>query len=209
MPSDNARYLALGDSYTVGEGVAEHERWPNQLVDLLRNIGSRAVGKPEIIAQTGWTSGELLDAIRRSEATGPYALVSLLVGVNNQYRGLSIDQFQEELRQLLQTAVAFAAGAPERVIVLSIPDWGVTPFAEGRDRGRIASELDQFNDTVRTEAERFRTHFVDVTGISRDAAAHPDLVAADGLHPSGKMYGKWAEAALPIARAALAPPAAD
>ncbi|MGE0600270.1 MAG: SGNH/GDSL hydrolase family protein [Dehalococcoidia bacterium] len=194
-------YLALGDSYTIGEGVAPDERWPNQLAAMLRAKGA-ALNDPHIIAQTGWTTGELLEAIAQSSIAGPFRLVSLLIGVNNQYRGAPLDQFRTEFARLLEIAVSFAGGAPGRVLTLSIPDWGVTPFAAGGDTERIAREIDQFNQVVRVEATRRGAMFVDVTGISRDPVTRAHL-ANDGLHPSGDMYRKWAEAARPFALAAL------
>ncbi|MGE3076379.1 MAG: SGNH/GDSL hydrolase family protein [Dehalococcoidia bacterium] len=202
MDTNELRFLALGDSYTIGEGVGAEERWPNQLALMLR-AGGIEVAEPEIIAQTGWTTGELLEAVVQSGVSGTFGLVSLLIGVNNQYRAASLDDFCREYAQLLEVALQFAGGEPGRVLVLSIPDWGVTPFAAGRNTGRVAREIDAFNATVKTEASRCEVRFVDVTGISR----HPEtrsLLAADGLHPSGVMYRKWAEAALPAVMAALA-----
>ena len=202
MPSDNARYLALGDSYTIGEGVEPAERWPVQLWRFLRGDGAE-VAIPEIIAKTGWTTDELAKAIERSSLKGTFDLVSLLIGVNNQYRGLSIDLFREEFQQLLQIAIAFAVGTSERVIVLSIPDWGVTPFAEGRDRSRITAEIDEFNEVCEEVSANLGAAFVDVTTTSRRATSDNGLIAGDGLHPSGLMYREWAKLALPYARAAL------
>jgi lysophospholipase L1-like esterase len=196
------RFLALGDSYSIGESVAEQERWPVQLAAMLRETGL-AVVEPEIIARTGWTTGELAAAIDEASPMGPYDLVSLLIGVNNQYRGLPIDEYRAQFRVLLGAAVAFAGGDAQRVIVLSIPDWGVTPFAEGHARERIAAEIDQFNAVNREEAAIAGVRYVDVTGVSREAAANAALIASDGLHPSGTMYRRWAELALPAAFEAL------
>jgi lysophospholipase L1-like esterase len=184
------RLLALGDSYTIGESVGVPERWPVQLAAALRERGIPAA-EPVIVAQTGWTTGELLDGIEQQDPSGPFDLVSLLIGVNNQYRGGSLDEYRSEFRLLLQRAIAFAGGDPGRMIVLSIPDWGVTPFASSRDRERIASEIDQFNEVNREEAESAGAHYIDITPISRQAATDPELVAADGLHPSGMMYSAW------------------
>jgi lysophospholipase L1-like esterase len=190
--------LALGDSYTIGESVGEEERWPNQLVNLLRERGIADFAKPEIVATTGWTTGELADSIRAAEPQGPFGLVTLLIGVNNQFRGRGLEEYRDQFRDLLQTAIHLA-GDRERVLVLSIPDWGVTPFAEGRDRARIAAEIDAFNAVNREEALEAGVRYVDVTPVSRRAAAEPALVAVDGLHPSGQMYREWAELLVPVA----------
>lgn len=195
------RFLALGDSYTIGESVAEAERWPNQLAERLKVEGLPVV--VTIIARTGWTTDELAAAIDRASPQGPYDLVSLLIGVNNQYRGRDADEYHREFRALLERAIAFAGGEPAHVIVLSIPDWGVTPFASGRDRAQIAQEIDTFNAINRTEAELRGVAYVDVTPVSRQATFDPELIAGDGLHPSGKMYAEWAEMAFAAAHEAL------
>jgi len=189
------RFLALGDSYTIGESVEPADSWPVQLGAMLRDRGI-AIGEPEIIATTGWTTDELSDAIDARQPEGPFELVALLIGVNNQYRGGPIDEYREQFRALLLRAIGFAAGEPRRVMVLSIPDWGVTPFAVDRDRARIAAEIDAFNAVTREESEAFGTHYVDVTPVSREAVDDVSLIAADGLHPSGTMYRAWAELAL-------------
>lgn len=195
------RYLALGDSYSIGEGVPEAGRWPVQLAVRLRREGV-ALDDPTIIATTGWTTEELSAAMDAANFTPPYELVSLLIGVNNQYRGRSADEYRDEFQRLLERAAALASNRSERVLVLSIPDWGVTPFAHGsgRDVLRIASELDVFNAIAREETERRGAHFVDITGISRQ---HPALLADDGLHPSAAQYALWTEAAVPVAVAML------
>jgi lysophospholipase L1-like esterase len=193
------RFLALGDSYTIGEGVDEAERWPVQLTALLRERGV-PVGHPEIIARTGWTTDELAAAIDEADPRGPYALVTLLIGVNNQYRGRGAEEYRAQFTDLLRRAVAFAGGDARRVIVLSIPDWGVTPFAQGRDRAQIAGEIDLHNAINREEAARAGARYVDVTAQTRAA---PGSVVSDGLHPSGESYAEWARLALPQAQAAL------
>jgi len=190
-------YLALGDSYTIGEGVAAKDRWPVQLARLLGERGI-AVADPAIIAKTGWTTDELAAAI--PEQTGTYALVTLLIGVNNQYRGRDLEEYRTQFVSLLERAVTFAAGDPKRVVVLSIPDWGVTPFAKDRDRARVAAEIDRFNAVNREETTRAGARWVDVTAISR---SDPQDVVDDGLHPSPRAYAAWAHAALPQAEAAL------
>lgn len=196
------RYLALGDSYTIGESVAPAERWPVRLAALLRDRGV-TIAAPVIIARTGWTTDELSAGIDAAAPRGTYALVSLLIGVNNQYRGRSVEEYRTQFRGLLQRAVGFAGGEAGRVVVVSIPDWGVTPFAQGRDRARIAAEIDAFNAAAREETARAGARYVDITPFSRQAATDRTLVAADGLHPSGKMYAEWARLALPDALAAL------
>jgi lysophospholipase L1-like esterase len=201
----SVRFLALGDSYTIGESVAPDERWPNQLATLLEAQGYE-VPEPQIIARTGWTTGELSAGIDAAGPEGPYELVSLLIGVNNQYRGLDRKVYQTEFRELLRRAIDLAGGEAGRVLVLSIPDWGVTPFAAGRDQGRIAAEIDAYNAINRAEAAKAGSCYVDVTPISRVAAGKASLIAEDGLHPSGEMYGEWAQLALPAALAALAAP---
>ena len=190
------RFLALGDSYTIGEGVPEAERWPARLAELLRARGV-PIGEPEIIARTGWTTDELSAAIDDADPRGPYALVTLLIGVNNQYRGRGADEYRAELAGLLSRAVGFAGGDASRVVVLSIPDWGVTPFAEGRDRARIAAEIDAYNAASRDEAARAGARYVDVTPQTRAAGADPAFLVSDGLHPSGRSYAEWARLALP------------
>ena len=177
------RYLALGDSYTIGEAVPETERFP---VQLARELG---IPEPAIIAKTGWTTDELSAQLDTVRLAGPFDLVTLLIGVNNQYRGRSADEYRAEFAALLQRAIGFAGGDAKKVVVVSIPDWGVTPFAEGRDRAKIAREIDQFNAINREEAARAGAKWVDITPISR--GSDPALVASDGLHPSGKQYTEW------------------
>lgn len=181
----HTRYLALGDSYTIGESVAVEERYPVQLARELK------MSEPEIIAKTGWTTDELNAAIDKADPHGPYDLVTLLIGVNNQYRGRGADQYRTEFAALLQRAIGFAGGKKRNVVVVSIPDWGVTPFAKDRDQAKIAREIDQFNAINREETLRAGARYVDITPFSRTAANDPSLVAGDGLHPSGKMYSEW------------------
>jgi lysophospholipase L1-like esterase len=203
-----ARLLALGDSYTIGQGVLGRERWPEQLAARLREQGI-IVAAPQIIAATGWTTADLLAAMDRTPPRGPFALVTVLIGVNNQYQGRDLDEYRSELHTVLQRATALAGNAKDRVVVLSIPDWSVTPFASGRDRERVSGEIERFNRACREEVERAGVGFVDVTPVSRQAARESDLLAGDGLHPSGKMYAAWVDLAMPSAVAALtgaAPP---
>ena len=196
--SPPAKFLALGDSYTIGESVVEADRWPNQLSRALK------IPQPEIIAKTGWTTDELSSAIDKADPRGPYSLVTLLIGVNNQYRGRDAEQYRREFAALLQRAIGFAGGNTPHVIVVSIPDWGVTPFAANRDRAKIGREIDQFNAINREETLRAKARYVDITPESRGAATDPALVAGDGLHPSAKMYAQWVALIEPEARAALA-----
>jgi lysophospholipase L1-like esterase len=202
MDATDTRFLALGDSYTIGEGVPPAERWPVQLAALLRERGFD-VGEPAVIARTGWTTDELSAAIDQADPRGPFDLVSLLIGVNNQYRGRSEAEYRGDFRGLLRRAVALAGERPERVLVLSIPDWGVTPFAEGRDRARIAAEIDRFNAANREIARELGARYVDVTPVSRRTGAGAEWLAQDRLHPSGRMYAEWARLALSEAQAAL------
>jgi lysophospholipase L1-like esterase len=198
MVSGNATYLALGDSYTIGESVEPGLRWPVQLVTALNSEGVEAEA-PVIIARTGWTTDELQVGIAEAGLAETFDLVSLLIGVNNQYRGRDLEEYRTQFVALLNTAIGFAGGRAENVLVLSIPDWGVMPFAEGRDRVQIGLEIDAFNRVNREESLRAGARYVDVTGISREAREEPGLVAEDGLHPSGAMYARWAEASLPAA----------
>jgi lysophospholipase L1-like esterase len=191
-------YLALGDSYTIGESVPESDRWPDQLAHELAAEGINT--DVTIIARTGWTVNELWQGIQVNPPEGTYDLVTLLIGVNDQYRGYPTAGYRDDFRFMLNIAIEYAGGNPDHVIVLSIPDWGVTPFAAGRDTRIIAEEIDQFNSINRQESEKAGVHYVDVTPISRQVTATSDLIAVDGLHPSGRMYSKWVALVLPIAR---------
>lgn len=188
------RYLSLGDSYTIGESVAPEERWSMILSDMLRKAGVD-LSDPEIIAQTGWTTAELMDGIKSRNPQGPYNLVSLLIGVNNQYRGQSLERYRTELQGLLKQAIGFAGGNNERVFMLSTPDWGVTPFAKGNEQAKIATEMDAFNQVAQEECTKLGIAFVDITPLSRTAKNDTSQIANDGLHFSGKMYRQWAEKA--------------
>lgn len=197
------RYLALGDSYTIGEGVAPAERWPAQLAALLTRHGIR-FAPPEIVARTGWTTGDLAAALDREPPRGPFALVSLQIGVNDQFQGGQADaDYRGRFRRLLGHAVGWAGGEPGRVLVLSIPDWGVTPFGAGRAGAEVGAEIDRFNAVNREETARAGARWVDITPESRQAAADRSLFAADGLHPSAKQYAAWAGLAFDPAQAAL------
>lgn len=198
MPTDSEHrlnYLALGDSYTVGESVDENQRWPQQLVAKLREQDI-PIADPVIIARTGWTTEDLVAAIGEQYDGETYDIVSVLAGVNDQYRGYAIEVYREHFRELLAFAISAAGARPDRVIVLSIPDWGVTPFAEGRDREQIAAAIDAFNAVNRAESEAAGVAYFDITPISRTAAENTDMLAYDGLHPSGEMYAAWVEVLL-------------
>jgi lysophospholipase L1-like esterase len=195
-------FLSLGDSYTIGESVADSARWSVQLAQMLRQEGYD-VGVPDIIAKTGWTTAELADAIKASKNDKRYDLVSLLIGVNNQYRGQSVERFRTEFRDLLATSVRYAGGRKDRVFVLSIPDWGVSPFGASRDRAQIAREIDAFNAVAKEETQKAGIMYVDITPISRRALGNADMFASDGLHFSGEMYSLWAREALPAVRMLL------
>ena len=194
--------LALGDSYTIGEGVDEGERWPVVLAARLREGGLR-VAEPRIVARTGWTTDELDGAVTAAALTGPYDLVTLLIGVNDQYRGRVLDGYRTGFRGLLERAVGFAGGDARRAVVVSIPDWGATPFGRADERGaaQIGREIDAFNAAAREIAVARGAAWVDVTGLSRVPGA---ALAPDGLHPGGPQYAAWAAVLLPAARSALA-----
>lgn len=185
------KYLALGDSYTIGESVAENERWPVQLAEALRKKG-RAVEGPRIIATTGWRTDNLKNAINIAQLKDEYGLVSLLIGVNNQYQGKPIEQFTSEFEDLLKTAIKLAGGKKENVFVVSIPDYGYTPFGKPKQE-KISKELDEYNKISRTITEKYGVKYFYITDISRKGLEDAALVAADGLHPSGKMYTQWVE----------------
>jgi lysophospholipase L1-like esterase len=181
-------FLALGDSYTIGEQVLPKENFPNQTALLLKDT----IATPKIIAATGWTTDELNASIIEADISTQYDIVSLLIGVNNQYRVRSIENFEMELEKLLQRAIHFANNKPHHVFVLSIPDWGVTPFAEGRNRQQIAREIDAYNEVCKTTAEKMECHYIDITASQREDGNKAEFLAADRLHPSAKEYAKWA-----------------
>ncbi|WP_426285841.1 SGNH/GDSL hydrolase family protein [Luteibacter sp. E-22] len=194
-------FLALGDSYTIGEGVPEEGRWPVQLTVRLRENGI-AVGAPRIVATTGWTTDELSAAMDAAALQPGYAFVTLLIGVNNQYRGRTTTEYGEQFLALLRRA-AELSGDARRVVVVSIPDWGVTAFAEGRDRAAIGRDIDAFNAIARDETLRMNSRWVDVTPASREAGAKPGMLVDDGLHPSAAQYAEWVKRILPEAQAVL------
>jgi lysophospholipase L1-like esterase len=190
------RYLALGDSYTIGESVSEEERWPVKLIDHLNQEGFNFEA-PRIIATTGWTTGELIDAINK-ENPESYDLVSLLIGVNNQYRGMDINVYEKEFTQLLQKSLELAGKDTSRVFVASIPDYSVTPFGQSKDPQKIFREIDAFNKINKAVTERMGVAYFNITPISRNAINDSDLLANDSLHPSGKMYQEWVDMIFPV-----------
>lgn len=185
------RYIALGDSYSIGEGVAEKDRWPNLLANQL-TLSGKPIDKPVIIATTGWRTDNLANAISIAQLKAEYDLVSLLIGVNNQYQNKSIDQFTIEFEDLLKTSIGLAKGKKENVFVVSIPDYGFTPFGL-KNKEKISSEIDVFNRVVQSVSEKHSVRFISITDISRKALEDETLVTADGLHPSGKMYSLWVD----------------
>lgn len=198
MPASTTySYLALGDSYTIGEMVPATENFPNQAATIMKSEGYNFKAA-RIIAKTGWTTDELENGIAAANSLEPissnYDFVSLLIGVNNQYRGRSVANYRSEFEELLKKAIKYAGNRPGRVVVLSIPDWGVTPFAAGRDRAQIALEIDAYNAANKEIALRYNVHYIDITPWTREAASDNSLLASDGLHPSGKEYKRWAEA---------------
>lgn len=187
------KYLALGDSYTIGESVAEKLAWPNQLTKVLQDEFKLKFDHTKIVAKTGWTTAELLAAIKETQLLEEYDLVSLSIGVNNQYRGQDFEIYEREFLELLDVATEFAGGCPSKVFVVSIPDYGVTPFAEQKkkDSKKIAKELDQYNAYAKKHSVERGAEWFDITGISRDVSSKPGMLAEDELHPSEKMYSLW------------------
>jgi len=195
MEEKTYTYLALGDSYTIGEGVDEKNRYPNQTVELLKAKGLD-FEKPTIIAKTGWTTDELAKGIENAEIEGKtYDLVTLLIGVNNQYRGRPLENYESEFTKLLQDAITYAKGNSNRVVVISIPDWGVTPFAvnRGSDQAKVAKEIDEFNAIKKSISEQLGVHYIDITEEYREIGALSEMVVSDKLHPSALIYEKWAK----------------
>ena len=199
-------YLALGDSYTIGQSVPAADNFPNQVVSSMLN-NAISFYPARIIAKTGWTTDELEAGIAAANTTEPlrssYDFVSLLIGVNNQYRGRTVADYKPQFEELLKKAILYAGNKADRVVVLSIPDWGVTPFATGRDRTQIAAEIDAYNAANKEIALRYNVHYIDITPWTREATTNSSLLAPDGLHPSGIEYKRWAESLVKFFRSRL------
>ena len=189
-------YLALGDSYTIGQSVNTSERFPVQTVALLR--GRNNIKDPDIIAVTGWTTTNLIDALNANTPQRNYSVVSLLIGVNNQYQGKSLEDYKTEFTELLNRSIIYAGNKKNHVFVISIPDYSVTPFARGRDTATIAKEIDAFNAANKKISLEAGVHYLDITPISRKAKDDLSLVASDGLHPSGEQYRQWSVLLAPL-----------
>jgi lysophospholipase L1-like esterase len=200
-PATPIRFLALGDSYTSGAGVPENERWPNQLANKLRGNGYQV--DLTIIAQTGWTTYQLSEGIRTANPQGTYDLVSLLIGVNNQGLGRKIENYRSQFQALLEQAIVFAGGDAGRVMVFSLPDWSITPFAKGWDIAKVAAEVNEYNAINRAASDQAGAHYIDLAPVFGQAAADPSLLGPDGFHPTGEMYTLWVEAAYPVVLDAL------
>ena len=190
-------YLALGDSYTIGEGVAESDRWPVQLVEDLENRGY-SIDSLQIIARTSWTTDKLVLGVLETPTLPEYDLITIMIGVNNQYRGRSLENFKEELEILIKLSLKMTGGDPSKVFLISIPDWGVTPYADRFDGDLIADEINAFNLEIIQASQESNIHYIDVTELSRQAAQDSTLLVADGLNPSGLMYTQWVEKMAPI-----------
>jgi len=192
-------YLALGDSYTIGESVGEMERFPYQLINSDFNK-PHTIGKYKIIARTGWTTRNLLDAMDDEDLKpGYYDFITLLIGVNNQYQGKPISQYELEYTELINRALALLKGDATKLIVVSIPDYGVTPFAANRNPEKIAKEIDQYNNIKEEITKNKGARYVYITDLTRLATDDLTLLANDQLHPSGKSYGQWVERIIPVA----------
>jgi len=191
------QFLALGNSYTIGTGVPAAESWPRKLISLVRDAGV-PMEEPQIIAQNGWTSTDLIKALDSTEFPGSFHLVSLQIGVNDQYDGVPVDEYRKHFGTLLERSLSFTDSDPTRVIVLSIPDWSVTPFAKGRDQVQIRAEIQRFNSINRHLTKTRGGHYVNITPLSRRVRESNAFLAEDGLHFSGKMYQIWGETVLPV-----------
>jgi lysophospholipase L1-like esterase len=205
VQTEKVTYLALGDSYTIGESVDSSQRWPVQLAEELRTSGYE-VADPKIIARTGWTTDELQNAINEEKPNSNYDLVSILIGVNNQYRGYPIDQYIKEFEELLIKAISFAGNDSEKVFVVSIPNYGVTPFGIEKGENKIRQELLIYDAIADSISSIYNVPFVNITPVSEKAKADGSYIADDELHPSGKQYSEWVELIIPVAKAILKDP---
>jgi len=193
MDQKSISILALGDSYTIGEGVAENQSWPTQLKVALSKERIDLI-ELNIIARTGWTTGDLLEAVIEKKLTNvPYDLVFLLIGVNNQYRGYALNAYRIEFRKLLTLSIDASSNNPKHVFVISIPDWANTPFADGKDKNKISRDIDEFNNVNQEESANEGVNYIDITDITRQSPLDASMLSSDQLHPSGKMYSLWVE----------------
>ncbi len=190
LPGDSVSYLALGDSYTYGLDVAQNQSYPYQLDSVLRLNGYKPA-KPVVIARFGWTSADLLTGIKSANLTQPFDIVAIMIGVNDQNKGINTETFRSNLDQLITNAILLAKGHSSRVFVISIPDWSITPFAANMDKTQIAAAVQLFNTINQAEAGKFKVNYIDITALSELMGSDPTLVSSDGLHPSAKMYNLW------------------
>jgi len=197
------RFLALGDSYTIGTAVDEKKRWVNELVRLMRE-DSVQISDPQVIARNGWTTGDLLAALDKEKPRGPFDLVTIMIGVNNQFQGQPIENYRKDLVTLFAAATKLTGGDPRKIVVLSIPDYSAMPFAQDKDPEKISAQVAKFNSVLLEETRRARARMVDVTSVSRFAKTNKQLVAEDGLHPSWRLHGVWARLVYPVARPLVA-----
>lgn len=185
------RFLALGDSYTIGESVPSSQNYPNQLENYLQKNGLKLI-ETKIIAKTGWRTDDLINAIQQADLKPEFDIVTLLIGVNNQYQHKSIEQYKTEFKKLLETAINLAGGNKNHVFVISIPDYGFTPFGK-RNKTEISREIDLYNAINKSISEEYKVQRFNITHISREAEKRKELIASDDLHPSGKMYQEWVD----------------
>jgi len=194
---NTSKFLALGDSYTIGQSVEVNERWPVQFLKELKAT-TNVIDTLQIIAQTGWRVDQLKEAMNSSDLEPPYGIVSLLIGVNNQYQGQNANDFRPEFIEILEKSLKLVENRTERLFVISIPDWGASPYGFGFDRAKVSKEINEFNSVVKEESEKRGLRYFDITTISRRALIDRTLIASDGLHPSGKMYKLWVDKMIPI-----------
>ena len=200
--SNTKKILALGDSYTIGQSVSSDQRFPDQVKTFL-GYDSIQIAAPTYVATTGWTTGNLLSALNSGNYSKDYDFVTLLIGVNNQYQGQPLAQYKTDFTELLTRAIQYAANRKNRVFVLSIPDYSVTPFAEGHDTAAISRAIDDFNAANKAITLQMGVSYTDITAISRLARTDQSFTAQDGLHPSGKQYTLWAQLLKPLMKASL------
>lgn len=194
---NTSKFLALGDSYTIGQSVEVNERWPVQFLKELKAT-TNVIDTLQIIAKTGWRVDQLKEAMNSSDLEPPYGIVSLLIGVNNQYQGQNANDFRPEFIEILEKSLKLVENRTERLFVISIPDWGASPYGFGFDRAKVSKEINEFNSVVKEESEKRGLRYFDITTISRRALIDRTLIASDGLHPSGKMYKLWVDKMIPI-----------